>query len=24
VLDVAHLVDRYAREVRWHVPGQEC
>ena len=23
VLDVAHLVDRYAREVRWHVPGQE-
>lgn len=24
VLDVAHLVDRYAREVRWHVPGREC
>lgn len=23
VLDVAHLVDRYAREVRWHVPGRE-
>lgn len=24
VLDVAHLVDRHAREVRWHVPGREC